>query len=605
MDHLEEFALAQKTQALFDLVKRSKRGGFPYLVLWVVIGLSYGLHNTHAALFFSNAFIFLLSSLLRLSYAYLPHDFVKAHYQVLVRVYKANLILQGFQFGLLGAYIYYSPALSALQIPMLVCLVGIVSIGAITLAIDPVVRIWFPTLMVAPMLVCLILQFTLQGAVMALLSGGFIIYLLITTRRIHDDYWSSITSSLLLQQRAAELETAIHKAEHANREKGRFLANMSHEIRTPMNAIVGMSELLSYTNMDKEQTDYCDGISNACELLLGIINNVLDISKVESGQLILTPVKGNFHETIQQAFAIFGIMAEQKNLDYSLSIDDDVPVWLYFDGFRLKQVLVNLIGNAIKFTPKGFVNVSINYKGYSADGEQLSISVADSGIGIPTEKQKSIFERFSQVDNSLNKSFEGTGLGLAIITEFMGLMNGGIELQSDLNKGSTFKLTLFLKPASSHEDPVTIPLTDGSAPSTHEQGELKVLLVEDNKVNQLVASNMLSRLGYEPAIADSGDKALELLNQQLFDVILMDIQMPVMNGLEVTAIIRRREQEHSNGAHKAYIVAFTANALVGDKEHYLDNGMDDYLAKPIIFNNLKAVMEQAANKIGERKPVNV
>ncbi len=601
MSFSENVEIELQKQALFDLIKRGKGGSFVYLVFWIIIGFGNELNNSHPTLFIFTSLLFLLTSVVRASYAFLSVPFVARHFRYLTRIYEINFILQGFQYGSLIALVHYEPGLAALEMPMIISGVGILAAGAITMGINRVIRIFYPLFMIAPMFCYLILQFTLQSSVLALLGCGLMLYVMYVTRVICNDYWSSITNSRLLEDRAAELEDAIEKSEQASQAKGQFLANMSHEIRTPMNAIVGMAELLSKTSLDKIQSGYCRHINDACQLLLSIINNVLDISKIESGHMELAPTQGNFHTAVRQVYAMLHVMAEKKNLAYSLNIADDVPEHFYFDDARLKQVLINLIGNAIKFTQQGFVKVSVSYKGQSGDKGVILLSVADSGIGIEDEKQALVFERFSQVDSSLNKSFGGTGLGLSIIAELVDLMGGSIDLESKLNQGSVFTLTFALTRV---EKDSAIEAASISLSSSSEKAPLRILLVEDNPINQLVASKMLKNLGYESVIADSGRQALDIFDEQLFDIILMDIQMPGLNGMETTEIIRQREQQHagekhSTCKHSAYIVALTANALADDRKHYLSSGMDDYLAKPIIFDALQDVLARAACHIDQ------
>ena len=381
-----------------------------------------------------------------------------------------------------------------------------------------------------------------------------------------------------LQRQNDDLLQAWDRADAANQSKSHFLANMSHEIRTPMNGIIGMTELLLDTPLSSGQRENLDTVRLSADALLRIINDILDFSKIEAGRIELDPQPFRLRTMFADAMIPLAVRARQKHLKLILSIADDVPDGLVGDFGRLRQVIINLVGNSIKFTADGEVAMVVQMESCTAQCARLLFSVRDTGIGIPEDKQSLIFEPFCQSDGSTTRTYGGTGLGLPISRQIVRALGGDVLVDSEIGSGTTFHFSIVLPLTAelADEDPETAPAE--RVPVAAVRAQFRILLAEDNEVNQMVAVGLLKKMGHSVFVAGNGRLALEAIQRETFDVVLMDIQMPVLDGFSTVGELR--QQEMGSGNHLP-VIAMTANAMVGDRERCLAAGMDDYVSKPI------------------------
>jgi PAS domain S-box-containing protein len=408
-----------------------------------------------------------------------------------------------------------------------------------------------------------------------------------------------------LEQKNEELEKALAAAREATRMKSRFLANMSHEIRTPMNGVLGMTDFLLETPLNPEQQECADSIKRSADSLLALINDILDLSRIEAGKLRLDRTDFSLQSAIAETTSMFALQARAKGLQFISNIGPGLPEAAVGDPGRLRQVLTNLLANAVKFTERGEVGLRAETVNQTPDSFQLKFTVHDTGIGISRAEQGRLFDTFTQVDESNTRKYGGTGLGLAISKQLVELLGGEIGLESEPGKGSKFWFTATFGKSTKPVANAPVRLTPtprvtaaisqtGTATRVSQQATMRILLAEDNEINQRITLRLLQKLGLAADAVVNGRQAVEALEKKKYDLVLMDCQMPDMDGFEATAVIRSRE---GTSRHQT-ICALTANAMDGDRERCLAAGMDDYISKPVGLEKLRQALDRWIPGVG-------
>lgn len=403
---------------------------------------------------------------------------------------------------------------------------------------------------------------------------------------LYKEKQADLEKTMVLYKDALQLaEEQTKLAEQSSNSKSLFLANMSHEIRTPLNGIIGISELLKETSLNEGQQEYISVLVSSGKNLLTIINDILDFSKIEAGKLIIEEHEFGFNSMIEEITRAINHRMEEKGIEFKCDISQAIPRSIKGDSVRIKQVLINLLGNAVKFTEEGNITLKCSVEAEDDECVTLLFSVCDTGIGISKENLNTLFTKFTQADASITRKYGGTGLGLAISKQLVELMGGEIAVESEKGVGTTLSFILTLKRTVEESDsPETLPDVETV------QENLKILLVEDNDVNRFVAEKMLSSINLSADIAVDGSKAVDALSKIDYDIVFMDMQMPVMDGITATKTIRDSDSNVIN--HNVHIIAMTANAMKGDSERCIEAGMNDYISKPISVKDISNAIDR-------------
>jgi signal transduction histidine kinase/CheY-like chemotaxis protein len=574
-------------EAHLDLAARLGYGVYGYALIFAALGITSRYPSEHPRLFWGLAAVVFVAMTARVAMALSRQRLYDAHPRLLIGLLTLSVAIGSAASGLLFWSTLRSYGFENWTfVIVLLWMAGIVAGSGVSFAPNVKLLALHIFLLLAPVTIQSLLMGGAQAGTFATFCVCLSFFMALVGRHMDTVYWQQARDRALESARVHELELAKTAAESANRAKSQFLANMSHEIRTPMHGILGMAQLALDADTSQESREYLKTLQSCAEGLLGVLNDILDFSKIEAGKLNLESISFSLRRTVDDVCKLVLPQARAKGLALACDVAPDLPDVLVGDPTRLRQVLTNLMGNAVKFTASGSVKLLVtpaqSDHALTPDRASVVFEVSDTGIGISEEHKKHIFEAFAQADGGVSRRFGGTGLGLAICSQLAQLMGGHLSVESTLHVGSIFEFACTF--AVGKEQDLAM------RPAIAAEGEVpaRILLAEDNPANQLLAARLLSRRGHKVSVVSTGLAAIQAWETGEFDLILMDDQMPLMDGVEAVRQIRAREA--SSRRKRTAIVSLSASAMVGDLERFLASGMDGYLAKPFSAEELYATV---------------